>query len=121
MRVTVLTRSWPFPGDRAVDRARQVAQQYRAALAQVDPAACAEIDRGAAAAGETWALLRPPRFDDHELVSVPEAAEEIGRSVRAVYNWVADGTLPRYAEGGKIRVLMGAARRIDAQRRARAD
>lgn len=109
---------WPFPSDRAVDRARQVAHQYRNALQQIDPAQCARIDEAARKVGEAWLL--PPRFDDDEFVSPLDAAAEVGCSVRAVYKWVSDGALANYPALGKVRVRVGDVRQVDADKRARA-
>lgn len=113
-----LTRRWPFPGDTATDRARQVAAQYRTALTAVDPVACAAIDAAAHAVGEAWVTPTPAIHDDTDLVSVADAADLVARSVRTLYNWVADRSLPVYPERGKIRVLVGDARRVDAAKRA---
>lgn len=113
---------WPLPGRwRAVDRAREIAREYRAALEQEAPDRCARVDEFAAKTSETWVLPRAARFNDDEFVSPADAAEEVGCSVRSVYNWVAEGTLPNYPEGGKIRVLLAEARRVDADRRAGAE
>lgn len=84
-----MTRRWPFPGDRPVDRARQVAQQYRTALLHADPGTCQALDTAATLAGETWIVPQVAQYTADDLVTVPEAAEIIGRSVRWVYAWVA--------------------------------
>ncbi|MFC5992931.1 helix-turn-helix domain-containing protein [Pseudonocardia hispaniensis] len=112
--------SWPFPGDLPVDRARQVARTFRDALHQVDPDAAAAIEQAAVAVGETWLRPAVALAADEDFVSVADAADIVGCSVRLVYKWVADGVLPSYPEGGKIRVRVGEARRVDAERRARA-
>lgn len=113
-----MTEKWPFVGDGAAARARQVAQKYREALLAADPQRCAELDHAARQVGEGWML--PARFADDDFVSPTDAAEQVGCSVRAVYKWVAEGDLANYPEGGKVRVRLGDARRVDADRRARA-
>lgn len=111
---------WPLPGDRAVDRARQVALEYREALHRVAPQLAAQMDTYARDAGEQWVLGRS-LYDDNQLVTPLQAADELGRSVRTVYNWVATGRLPRYPDvDGSIRVCMGEARAVDARRCASA-
>lgn len=105
-----MTRRWPFPGDRAVDRARQVALQYRAALHAVDEAACAAIDRAAAAVGEDWVLPQVAQHAPEDWVTVAEAAALTGRSQRWVYAWIAQDRADRCVRGndGLARVQVAA-------------
>jgi len=107
-RPSRVTRRWPFPGDRAADRARQVAQQYRGALANVDPDACRLLDWAATQAGETWIVPQIAQYAADDLITVPEAAELTGRSVRWVYGWVAEDRATRMRGAGQpIRVRAG--------------
>lgn len=80
-----MSRRWPFPGDLPVDRARQVAQQYRDVLWRVNAEACTAVDRAAALAGEEWVLHQAAIETDDDLVTVARGAELVGRSVRWVY------------------------------------
>lgn len=82
-----MTSRWPFPGDRAIDRRSQVAITYRAALQRVDPVACAAIDSAAVLAGEGWVVEELAVETEDDLVTVPRAAELVGRSRRWVYEW----------------------------------
>jgi hypothetical protein len=121
-----VTRRWPYPADRPVDRARQVAQQYRAALARTNPDACAAIDQAARWAGETWVLPQIAQHKPDDLITAPEAAELTGRSLRWVYQWVSDDRDTRmHQRDGKTHVRVrdiqhAAARHIDERDRAHA-
>lgn len=102
---------WPLPGRwRAVDRARAVAHQYRAALHHTNPELCATIDRAATQAGETWITPTIITADLDDFVTVPEAAELVDRSVQWVYAWVAKNRTERMRRGtdGRIRVNVAA-------------
>lgn len=94
-----MTRAWPFPGDRPVDRARQVASQYRAALHAVDADACAAIDRAAQSVGEDWVIPQVAQFGPDDWVTVTEAAALTGRSTRWVYAWIAGNREHRCVHG----------------------
>jgi hypothetical protein len=86
---------WPNENDRPVDRARQVAAEYRRALAVIDPATCRAIDDAAVAAGETWVNPSLSIHDPDDLVTVSEAADAIARSTRWVYEWLAQNRSER--------------------------
>lgn len=88
---------WPFPGDLPVDRARQVAIQYRDALWHADREACAAIDTAAVLAGENWVINEWAIEQGEDLVTVARAAVLVGRSKRWVYSWAAthDAVLTR--------------------------
>lgn len=76
---------WPDAHDLPVDRARQVAQEYRRALRRADRLTCDIIDRAAEHVGETWVIEEYADELEDDLVSVRRAAELIGRSERWVY------------------------------------
>lgn len=120
-----MTRRWPYPADRPVDRARQVAQQYRDALARIDPAACTAIDQAACWAGETWVIPQVAQHQPDDLITAMEAAELTGRSLRWVYAWVSADRAARMHATDPIRVRAGdiqhaAARHVDERDRAHA-
>ena len=81
-----MSRKWPYPGDMPVDRARQVAQEFRRALRAVDPDACAKIEQAAIEVGETWAADAWAVETETDAVTIPRAAELVGRSTRWAYN-----------------------------------
>lgn len=107
---------WPFPGDSPTDRARQVALQYREALWRLDRASCAAIDQAAAWAGEHWVLHEWAVETEDDLVTIPRAAELVGRSKRWVYNWartkeMAASTSPIRVRLSDVRVAVAHTRR----------
>jgi hypothetical protein len=106
-RECVLVGKWPNEKDRPVDRARQVAAEYRRALAIADPDACAAIDSAAVAAGETWVSPTVAIHDLDDLVSVADAAEMCARSVRWVYAWIAKDRTNRVKGDSPTRVRIG--------------
>lgn len=81
---------WPFRGDLPVDRARQVALQYRRVLWQVDREACAAIDTAAIWAGEHWVISDWAVETGEDWVSIARAAELVGRSKRWVWAWARE-------------------------------
>jgi len=111
---------WPFPGDLPVDRARQVAQQYREALTVCDPDTCRVLDSMARAVGEDWVVGQPAIEDEADLVTVARAAELVGRSKRWVYLMVATGQLPATARR-PTKILLSDLREAAAQRRRQAE
>lgn len=113
-----MSRRWPFPGDLPVDRARQVCHEYRRALWKLDPEACAAIDRAAILAGENWVIVEWAVETADDVVTVPRAAELVGRSLRWAYQWVHDhpGVV---RDTGPIRVRLGDVQEAVAHERAR--
>mgnify|MGYP001570772018 CR=1 FL=1 len=100
-----------------MDRARQVALQYREALWRIDHEACAVIDTAAVLAGESWVINEWAVEDEHDYVSVDRAAVLVGRSTRWVYSWAA-----RNDEAVRRRptlVRLGSVRAAAAHARAR--
>jgi hypothetical protein len=106
---------WPFPGDSASDRARQVALRYREALWNLDQQSCAAIDTAAVWAGEHWVLSEWAVETEDDLVTVPRAAELVGRSTRWVYHWAQ--TSEMVAATSPIRVRLSDVRAAVANRR----
>ena len=93
-----MTRRWPRPADTAVDRARAIAREYRAALQHVDPARCAVLDRAAEAFGELW-LTGAVQYTDSELVTLAELAAQLGEQYKTVWAWWRRGRIPREPDG----------------------
>lgn len=81
---------WPFPGDLPVDRARQVALQYRKALWETRPDLCATIDQAAVWAGEHWVISEWAVETGEDWVLIARAAELVGRSKRWVWAWARE-------------------------------
>lgn len=113
-----MSRRWPFPGDLPVDRARQVCHEYRRALRAVDPDTCEIIDGASIAAGETWVSDAVAVETADDLVTVPRAAELVGRSPRWAYLWASEHP-DRIRSTGPIRVRLGDVQEAVAHERAR--
>lgn len=102
---------WPLPGKyRQIDRVKLVAQQYRTALLNLAPDVCAILDDAATEAGEGWVIPPVAIAGPEDIITVPEAAELVGRSIQWVYAWAAKDRLHRVKTGddGKIRVVAAA-------------
>lgn len=84
---------WPYPDDRFERRSR-IARMYRDCLADVDAAACAEIDEVMAAYGQTW-IIDGPYMPPETLMTAAEVAEWADVSKRTVEKWVERGHLER--------------------------
>lgn len=110
---------WPFRGDLPVDRARQVAEQYRAALERVDPEACAAIDQAARWVGEEWIAPGVAAELEDDWIEAPRAARITGRSTRWVYLWCAAN--PNLVLRGPTRVRISDLRAHLAERQRRLD
>lgn len=95
---------WHRHGDRPVDRAREVARTCWRALSAVDPLAAETIAWAAQQAGETWLAPQIAQYGPDDVVTVSEAAELVGRSVRWTYQWVAEDRERRAVLGPDQRI-----------------
>lgn len=125
-----------------VDRARQVAAQYRSlpagvrsAVDELDAAqapperyrsallaladACDAIDQAAAKVGEGWIVPQLAVELPGDLVTVPRAAELVGRSVRWAYWWASDDREHRVKASDPMRVRLGDVQAAVAEERGR--
>jgi len=98
--------AWPWPADTPLDRARRVAQSYRAAAAIVDPETIAALDAWAVDHGQGWVVGHQDTYDEDELLTVSEAADWAHVQVRTVYMWHRRG-LPYTDTVDGIRVRKG--------------
>lgn len=85
--------TWPWPDDRFERRSR-VARMYRDRLADVDAAACAELDEVMVAYGQTW-VLDTADVPPDALLTADEVAQWADVSKRTVQKWVERGHLER--------------------------
>jgi excisionase family DNA binding protein len=81
--------SWPWPGDSQLDRARRTARSYRDALQQADPAAVVDLDKQLIDDyGQTWLAPTALTLDLDDWITISEAAELVGLTKGAVYQWL---------------------------------
>jgi excisionase family DNA binding protein len=115
--------SWPWPGDSALDRAKRIAQSYRAELLAADPAACELLDQRAEQVGEGWVRPTLVHVDIDDWVRVDHAAELVGRGRDAIHKWIQRGKLRAIKdEHGRSTVRVGDVLALSAEvRRRRAE
>ncbi|MBB1153476.1 helix-turn-helix domain-containing protein [Amycolatopsis dendrobii] len=113
-------RTWPWPADTTLDRARRVAQIYRQALRAADTEECRRVDAQMSVAGQAWVLPAASTHDPMDLVTVEKAAEEMRVARRTIYSWREKG-LPviETPDGPRYRVA-DLREYVTAQRRRRA-
>ncbi|MEV1315354.1 hypothetical protein AB0J14_04635 [Micromonospora arborensis] len=105
---------WPVPGDNATDRARKVAQMYRARLRALDAAACDQADQVAVNFGETWVTPTVATVDDTDTITTAEAAQLVNVSEDVIRQWACTPhpedpgkpLLPRFGWRGKARTYL---------------
>lgn len=122
---------WKYPGlplkvagDSLLDAVKRLMYEYRKALLQENPDACAVIDR-AALDVPTLHMLIPARlpYDEHELVSDRDAAHLSDLAPATIRKWASMGWINRYTDAdGSRRYKLGEILDVkNAQRRKRAD
>jgi len=98
---------WPWPEDDRLGRRTRVAKFYRERLADVDAAACAELDEVMTVLGQPWVYDGHPHFDNHDLLTLEEAAEWADVARNTVQKWIARGHLERRVNADRqVAVLM---------------
>jgi hypothetical protein len=85
--------AWPYPGDSPLARARRIANAYRAALEDADPAACHRLDTLAKGWGETWVAPAVVTYDLDDWLTPAEAAELAAVSTATLRTWRHRGRL----------------------------
>lgn len=111
--------SWPIPEDDRLTRRTKVAQAYRARLADVDAAACAELDEVMTAFGQQWVYDGVMFYEDHDLLTLDEAAEWADVTRNAVQKWIARGHVKRHVNADlQVAVLMADLIAYTTKRRA---
>ena len=99
-----MTDPWPYPDDRFERRSR-VARMYRDKLADIDAAACAELDEIMAIYGQTW-IIDGPYIPPETLLTEAQVAELADVSKRTVQKWVERGHLERRVNADKQIVFL---------------
>ena len=110
------TRPWPNPADSALDRARRIAQMYRAHLADRDQAAADGVDQLCATFGEAWMTEKPDDVDEHAQLTTAQAAELVHVTIRRIRDWAqmdhpdkpGKPLLPRFNMVGRERTYIAA-------------
>lgn len=120
---------WPNPADTPLDRARRIAQMYRAHLHQQAPAMAAAVDATCAGFGETWMVEKPDIVDPDAELTTAQAAELVHVDVRRIRDWAqaehpekpGQPLLPRFKMRGRERTYLAihvlAAASVMARRR----
>lgn len=89
-----MTDLWPWTEDDRFERRSRVARMYRDRLADLDAAACAELDEVMAAYGQGW-IIDGPYIPPETLMTESQVAEWADVSRRTVQKWVERGHLER--------------------------
>ncbi|MEU5258976.1 hypothetical protein [Amycolatopsis sp. NPDC021455] len=120
-----MSRTWPWPADTVLERARRVAQIYRHHLLRVDPDVCADLDAAMAAMGQPWVVPSRSTYVDTDLLTADLAAAEMRVARRTIYAWREQGLRviatpdgPRYRVDD-LRQFVSERRRLRSQRRKR--
>lgn len=93
-------RPWPFPGDTPTDRARRIAQSYRAELMLVAPEVAERVDARAVLFGEHWVTGRLATTDMDTMLPARPMAELVGEEgPDVIRQWATRGKIPRYRDG----------------------
>lgn len=96
---------WRWPADSPTDRARRVAQSYRAALLARLPDVCAALDREMVALGQGWVVPQVAQYQELDLLTVHEVADYCGVKLDTVYQWRRRGLrVTETADGDRYRV-----------------
>jgi hypothetical protein len=114
-------RMWPKAGDSPARRARQIAREYRDALAAVDPERCAVLDSAAEALGEGWVSPRPNLHTDGKHLSTRELAEVLGEKPGTVDQWWRRGHITKHEDGFLLEEVARELREWRTTRRQHAD
>jgi hypothetical protein len=105
-----MTGRWPWPGDTPLDRARRVALSFRNALYEINPDAAMAIDDQVTEWGELWVVPVVETIDLQELVTIDVAAQHVGLTAKAVYEWVYKDWIEAHKGRDKrLRVRLGEA------------
>lgn len=104
-----MTRPWPWD-ESVLARHKRVAQSYRAALEEVAPELCREIDEQMIAYGQSWVAPRVVVYDDDHLLTPELAAEYACCALKTIYVWRGRG-MPTITTPDGIRVRFDVLRR----------
>ncbi|KQU33555.1 DNA-binding protein [Rhodococcus sp. Leaf233] len=97
---------WPYPADTPLERSRKVAQWYRAALLEANPAQCGRVDDKIEELGQRWVKPVELAGDLDTLMSATEIANMFGLDARTVRQWGSRGHIERLQSDGKPMYLL---------------
>lgn len=95
--------TWPDPTATALDRARQIARTYRAALTKAHPQQAALLDDAARRVGEAWVC---GVTTGQQACTVAEAALLLGVTDRRVRQLITAGDIPSAGKTNDGHVLL---------------
>lgn len=98
-----MTAAWPDPNATALDRARQIARTYRAALAKAHPQQAGVLDDATRRVGEGWVC---GATSGAQACTVTEAALILGLTDRRVRQLVTSGAIPSQGRTATGHVLL---------------
>jgi hypothetical protein len=105
---------WPNPADTPLDRARRIANMYRAHLTQHAPLVAAGVDATCVSYGETWMVEKPDIVDPDSELTTAQAAELVHVTIRRIRDWAqtdhpekpGQPLLPRFKMRGRERTYL---------------
>ena len=102
-----MTQEWPWPEDDKLTRRTRVAMMYRDALRDAAPHECAELDEAMRAFGQYWVVggRHGIYYEDDDLVTVAQIADERDTTEDVVRHWVHRWPLERKGRDDRGRAL----------------
>lgn len=102
-------KSWPYPGDTAVLRARRIALAYREHLRNINPELCSVIDDTMRSYGQDWVSPEVYQFEPGQPLTTAQAAALVSVRVETIRQWACTRhpedanrmLLPRYRRQGR--------------------
>lgn len=106
--------AWPNPADTALDRARKIAQMYRAHLQREAPVLAGQVDALCVGYGEDWMVEKPDIVDGDAELTTTQAAELARVPPERITKWACTPhpekpgqmLLPRFKKRGRERTYL---------------
>lgn len=113
---------WPFPEDTQRERDRKIAQAYRAALLDTDPARCRELDERAQELGQGWVAPKLSTMDLDEELRAVDLEELVGIPAATIRKWASRGLIEQRtrADGAPVYLVREVVDHCAEARRRRA-
>ncbi len=105
---------WPWPVDTPTDRARKIANMYRAQLRALNRSACDILDDTCRDFGETWMLDKEDLVKPDDELTTTQAAELVNATPKRIREWACldhpdqpgQPLLPRFKMRGRERTYL---------------